>query len=349
MPATDDYAPPVSFVRVERRLARYRKLTMDRLLADLPTGTPRYLYDLVPDYPRRAGKGLRASLCLAVCQTLGGALADAIPLAVAVELFHNAFLIHDDAQDGSERRRGLPTLHAQHGLGIAINVGNAMNLLALGQLNRCRSRLGPRRAAALAAFTQEMLRHSLEGQGLELQWIRDNVCELRERDYYRMCLKKTSWYTCIYPSRAGALAAGDADVHRFDRFGWYLGAAFQIQDDLLNLVGDEGKYGKETAGDLREGKRTLMIIHLLRHANRKTRTRLERYLAKDRGQRTGGEVTWLLERLHDHGSLDHARRCARRLAGAALREIRVASNGLPDSEEKEFLHQLVYYVIQRDR
>ena len=74
---------------------------------------------------------------------MGGSVADAAPLAVAVELFHNAFLIHDNVQDGSERRRGSPTLHAAHGLAVAINVGNATNLLALGQLHRCRRRLGP--------------------------------------------------------------------------------------------------------------------------------------------------------------------------------------------------------------
>ena len=134
------------------------------------------------------------------------------------------------------------------------------------------------------------MRHSLEGQGLEIEWIRDNACALTEPDYYRMCLKKTSWYTCIYPLRAGALVAGDGRPHRFDRFGWYLGAAFQIQDDLLNLDGEEARYGKEIAGDLWEGKRTLMIIHLLRQADARTRARVRRFLGKGRGERTADEV-----------------------------------------------------------
>ena len=91
------------------------------------------MYELVPTYPSRPGKGLRAALCLATCGALGGRLERALNSAVAVELFHNAFLIHDDVQDESESRRGGPTLHAEHGVGIAVNVGNAMNLLALGR------------------------------------------------------------------------------------------------------------------------------------------------------------------------------------------------------------------------
>jgi geranylgeranyl diphosphate synthase type II len=339
---------PASVNLVERVLARDRQSTIDQLLKGLPTGTPQYLYDLVPDYPCRLSKGLRASLCLTVCRMFGGELAQSLPLAVAIELFHNAFLIHDDAQDGSERRRGMPTLQAQHGLGIAINVGNAMNLLALGQLRGCSHFLGPARSRSLFAMTYEMLRQALEGQAMELEWIRDNRCDLGDEDYYRMCLKKTAWYSCIYPCRVGMLAAGVGRLQRLDRFGWYLGAAFQVQDDLLNLIGDEAKYGKEIGGDLWEGKRTLMIIHLLRHADARVSRRLRQFLGKNRAARTAAEVRWLLVQLQRAGSLVHAQRSAARLGGAALREVQAALQSLPDTEDKEFLHQLVVYVTRRD-
>jgi geranylgeranyl diphosphate synthase, type II len=80
-----------------------------------------------------------------------------------------------------------------------------------------------------------------------------------------MCLKKTPWYSFIYPIRVGAIIAPGStlDPKRFSRFGWYFGAAFQIQDDLLNLTGEFANYGKELGGDIAEGKRTLMLIHLL--------------------------------------------------------------------------------------
>ena len=89
-----------------------------------------------------------------------------------------------------------------------------------------------------------------------------------------MVLKKTCWYSFIHPCRIGALIAtrDTANLDRFNRFGYYLGAAFQIQDDLLNLTGDQNRYGKEIAGDLLEGKRTLMLIHLLKHADQRMRS-----------------------------------------------------------------------------
>ncbi len=111
-----------------------------------------------------------------------------------------------------------------------------------------------------------MMQESLEGQAMELGWVRDNRCDVTDEDYLRMVLKKTCWYSFIHPCRIGALIAtrDGVDLDRFNRFGCYLGTAFQIQDDLLNLTGDERRYGKEIGGDLLEGKRTLMLIHLLR-------------------------------------------------------------------------------------
>lgn len=336
---------------VPRLLALYRDQALAALLAGLPDRSPAYLYELVPSYPRRPGKGLRAALCLATCKALGGSVERALNSAAAIELFHNAFLVHDDVQDESESRRGGPTLQAEHGVGIAVNVGNAMNLLALGRLMANRTILGPQLAWRIMGETEEMMRHSLEGQAIELGWIRDNACDLAEDDYYRMCLKKTSWYTCIYPCRVGALIAGDGrvDLDRLYRFGWFLGAAFQIQDDLLNLVGDYAKYGKEIAGDLREGKRTLMLIRLLAVATPAERRALREFLGKPRRDRGEDEIRWLHGLLVERGTLEHAGRCARQLAAAAHAEGSAALAAVPDSEDKRFLLETALYVVDRDR
>ncbi|HET9225230.1 MAG TPA: polyprenyl synthetase family protein [Thermoanaerobaculia bacterium] len=336
---------------VPRLLEEYRNLTLEVLLKQLPSRSPAYLYDLIPSYPQRPGKGLRSALCLATCKALGGRLDRALNSAAAIELFHNAFLVHDDVQDESESRRGGPTLHAEHGVAIAVNVGNAMNLLALGRLRTNRELLGPTLAWRILSESEEMMRHSLEGQALEISWIHDNVCDLTDDDYYRMCLKKTSWYTCIFPCRVGALIAreGRFDPARLDRFGWYLGAAFQIQDDLLNLVGDYGKYGKEISGDLWEGKRTLMVIHLLRSVGGEDRERVRTFLGKPRRERSAEEVLWLHGLMVEHGSLDFARQAARDLARAAVAQGEEALAGIPDSDDKSFLLESARYVIERDR
>lgn len=335
---------------VEDVLKSYRLLTQEALARALPKGgRPRYLYELVADYPSRPGKGLRPALCLSLCKLLGGDVARALPSAVAIEMFHNAFLIHDDVQDQSEFRRGEPTLGAAHGVGIAVNVGNAANLIALRQLTANRDLLGPQLAWRVVRETEEMLRHSLEGQAMELEWIRDNVCDLTEADYYRMCLKKTSYYTCIYPLRLGALIAGH-DPERLaslDRYAWYLGAAFQIQDDVLNLAGAYDSYGKEIAGDLWEGKRTLILIHLLRSVDARTRARLAAFCGKTRAERDEEGVRWVLGLLREHGSLQFAQQAAVGLAEAGRKEAEALLASLPDSPDRRFLVALPAYMVAR--
>lgn len=321
------------------------------LLEDLPNATPSGLYDLVSAYPSRPGKSLRPALCLATCTALGGDPARALNSAVAIELFHNGFLIHDDIQDQSESRRGGATLQSEFGIGVALNVGNATNLLALQRMMNNRRTLGSELAWRIFQETELMLRHSLEGQAIELDWIRENVCDLVDDDYYRMCLKKTSWYTCVYPCRVGALVAkeGRVETEQFDRYGWYLGAAFQIQDDILNLVGEYERYGKEIAGDLFEGKRTMMIIDLLRVLKGAERQRLEAFLAQSRSTREPDEVRWLLDRLIATGSIDRARTRAEELALAAREEAERAFAGAPPSESLEFLLALPTYMVERSR
>jgi geranylgeranyl diphosphate synthase type II len=335
---------------VESVLARYRELTIERLLSEIPSSSPPGLYDLVRNYPSRPGKGLRAALCLATCGALGGDVTKAVNSAVAIELAHNGFLIMDDVQDGSELRRGAPTLPAEFGLGIAVNVGNATNLLALQHLMANRWTLGPSLAWAVLQDSFEMMRHSLEGQAIEVGWIRDNACDLVADEYYRMCMKKSSWYTCIHPCRVGALIAeGQHETFtRFDRYGCFLGAAFQIQDDLLNLTGRVSRYGKEIAGDLWEGKRTLVLIEYMRSCAPADRERMKLFLGKKRADRRETEVRWVRDQLIESGCVDTVRTRARSLAEEAHAEALQAFGNAPDSTDKRFLLELPYYMVERD-
>jgi len=292
---------------------------------------------------------LRSSLCIATARVFGASVEDAVHSAAALELLHNAFLVHDDVEDESEQRRGRPTLHALHGVPVAVNVGDALALLGLRALMDNRASLGPRVTMRVLEEAERMARESIEGQAIELGWRRDNAVDLAEGDYLGMVLKKTCWYTTIYPSRIGALIGtrSERDLDRFIRFGFFLGAAFQIQDDLLNLVGDARRYGKELGGDVAEGKRTIMLIHLLREASPGDRTRIRGFLARRRGQRGKSEVAWLRSRMEACGSLDYARRIAHALAGAAQHEYEALYVGLPDSRDRQFIAALPEWVLAR--
>lgn len=335
---------------VRRTLAEYGT-TARELMKNYLKGRQPYqeLYSLVADYPERGGRSLRASLCIASARAFGASAEEALNSAVALEFIHNAFLVHDDVEDESEERRGEPTLHLRHGVPIAINVGDALAVLSLRPLIDNIARLGPRLSLRILDETERMARESVEGQALELWWRQRNVLELDEANYLQMILKKTCWYTTIYPMRVGALIGTRdmVDLDRYLRFGFFVGATFQLQDDLLNLIGDAARYGKELNGDILEGKRTLMLIHLLNHATLADRTQISHVLSKPRMKRTPRDVLWIRERMDAYGSIEHARQVAHGLAGAALHEFSVAYADVADSPDKRFLEALPRWVLER--
>lgn len=336
---------------VEAFLDRYKRLTVDLLLEYLPATEPRrHLYDLLPSYPTRPGKGLRPGLCIGTCLAFEGRIDDVIRCAVAIEMFHNAFLIHDDLEDGSEERRGEPTLHAVHGIPIAVNAGDALNVLSIGPLMENLRILGPSLTWDVFTEIQHMVRQSVEGQAMELGWVRDNDLDLTEDDYLRMTLKKTCWYTCMHPCRIGCLVArGDVhEVDRFNRFAYFMGAAFQIQDDILNLIGERERYGKEIGGDIWEGKRTLMLIYLVNSCRPYEKDRLGEFLQLPRPSRTAGDVRWVLGRMKRYGSIEIASETAHGLALAARDEFETAYAAAPEGDDKRLIRGIVDYMIERD-
>ncbi len=283
------------------------------------------LPELVLDYPLRAAKGLRPALCIATCRALGGSLEGVLRSAAALELYHNAFLIHDDVEDGSETRRGHDTLHAVHGMPVAINVGDAMLALALQPLLDNTRLVGLGKALRILELVAWMARESTAGQAIELEWIRRQHWDLRDADYVRMVYKKTSCYTFVAPIVIAAIVAGlgDAERRALCRFAALLGIAFQIQDDVLNLVGESAIYGKEIAGDLWEGKHTLILMHAMRSARPAEREHAHAILARPRPDRDCGTqaarpVARLLDDLERTGDLSPATRA--RLEAVLARE-----------------------------
>jgi geranylgeranyl pyrophosphate synthase/uncharacterized protein with NAD-binding domain and iron-sulfur cluster len=348
VPGAGDIVGPGGFIE---RLGWYRELLTETLVAGVPTWEPqRHLYGLVKDFMERSGKGLRPALCIATARALGGSTEDAYPAAAGLEMLHNAFLVHDDIEDGSDSRRGAATMHRRAGVPIAINTGDAMNSLAMRLFRKSGERLGPAVALRILDEVDHMIFETLEGQAMELGWVRDNDLLVGADDYLRLVLKKTAWYSFIHPLRIGALVAkgDDEDLGRFDRFGYLLGLAFQITDDVLNLTGDLARYGKEINGDLWEGKRTLMLTHALDHASRADREWIGNFLSRPRERRLPREVLRLHQILAKGGSIDWAQRSAQALAKAAAQEFEAAFAGVPASPDLEWLRSCIDFLVKRD-
>lgn len=350
MPEAAAHDPVGSYLR------ECRQLVVDQIRGFVPSD-PEYgpiLYDLVLDYPLREAKALRPALCIAVCRGLGGGLAAVLPSAAVLELYHNAFLVHDDVEDGSELRRDRTTLHRAHGSPVAINVGDAMLALTLRPLLDNTRWIGLGKALRVLDTVARMAQESAEGQALELDWIRHDRWDLPDAAYLRMVAKKTAWYSFVAPMTIGATVAGRDRGLRgpIEELGTLLGTAFQIQDDVLNLVAGPGPYGKEGDGDLWEGKRTLILLHALRVARDVDRDRARAILSLprpvhrgDEGSRTEEGVTFLRDLVTRCGSIDHATGVARDHARRA-REL-LETIPLPRSVHRDFLHALIDFVVER--
>lgn len=348
------------------------------------------LYQLILDYPLRGGKALRPALSIATCLGLGGHLEAILPTAATLELYHNAFLIHDDIEDESWWRRGKPTLHIDHGVPVAVNVGDAMLSLSLQPLLDNVERVGLGPALRILRAVATMTRKTVDGQALELDWVHSNTWRLDDADYLEMVELKTSWYSFITPLQAGAVAAGATPdrMAPLESLGRHLGAAFQITDDLLNLRADPQEYGKEIGGDLWEGKRTLMLLHTLRHAEPGDQQRAVQILSRRRpspdaefdltelldrltagGQlsvsrrteiearlrrhhhsevKSLNDIRWLYELMHRVGSLNHARDVAVR-QGRQAAAVLAGLDWFPRSRHRDMLAALVDYVHGRAR
>ncbi|MFN7990633.1 MAG: polyprenyl synthetase family protein [Candidatus Micrarchaeia archaeon] len=300
------------------------------------------VYGMLVPFIRRGGKRIRPALCLLSCGSCGGDRRSAVEPAAIIELFHNFTLIHDDIEDNSLYRRGEPTLHVSHGIPIALNSGDALYTLLWKKLVGLR--LTPSRLIRLQKLYTESFKRVVDGQGVELSWIRSGRFDVSEKEYTDMINGKTSALIGL-SCEAGAILAGAGKKQSaaLRRYGESIGAAFQIQDDVLNVTGDFEKYKKEIGGDITEGKRTLMVVHCLSKAPAGEKKALTDILSRHTADKA--DIATAIELLKKHGSVDYARRRALDLVSAAKSEL----GSLPPSDDKRSLILLADYVVSREK
>lgn len=297
-------------------------------------------YSAVLDYPLRGGKGLRPALALAMGQAMGARSSEVMPTAAALELLHNAFLVHDDVEDGSKDRRGLPTLVESLGPSFAIHTGDTMLAMTLEPLLANTHRLDLGRALRILNVVARTMRRTVEGQALELSWIRDNRWDVGERDYIEMVELKTAHYSFVAPLLAGAIIANadEASLTRIERFGLDLGVAFQIRDDVLNLQGSTA-IGKERWGDLWEGKRTLILSAFFARAAAPDRERARALLARPRPGSTPRDITQREQTMFEE--LDRSGASAEDIRRLRVLWSRSESAGCKQEEEIDWLRRSI--------
>ena len=301
-------------------------------------------YELIRDYPERGGKRLRGLLVLLSAAAHGLPWQHALNVAAALELFQNWILIHDDIEDDSEERRGTPALHRKVSMPVALNVGDALHIYMWEALHRM-----PLPQAQRSAVLQEfmwMIHRTAEGQHLDLVWVHEGRFDITEAEYLRMVTLKTAYYTVACPLRLGALCAGLEPDARLKAAGVALGVAFQIRDDVLNLMPGV-RYGKEFAGDLFEAKRTLILAHLFRVASQRVAEEVKAILALPRALKTEQQVSRVLDAINGLGSLGYAQAQAQANAEQGLVFLHDALESLPGQAEAAELTRLLESLADR--
>jgi geranylgeranyl diphosphate synthase, type II len=333
------------------------KSTVDKLILEdfLPKSSPirevDLLYKMLRDYPARPAKGMRPLMCVSSCKAFGGKEEDVLTTAACIEIFQHWILIHDDIEDESAMRRGSPALHKKYDWRLALNAGDGLHALMWGALLRNKKKLSDEKTLRVMEEFYTMVSKTTEGQHIELGWVVEDRWDLTEQDYFTMVTNKTSWYTVIGPMRLGGVVgnADNASLKLIVEAGKKLGIGFQIHDDILNLSGDQSKYGKEIGDDLLEGKRTLMLIRLLSLCSDAERAKIKSVfkLPRDHRRKEAGQVMDMIQR---YDTIDYARKMSSRLVNEARAMLRDAKwkDGAEASEAVDCLDAVAKFAVERD-
>ena len=256
-----------------RTTQEYLDIINDALLAVSYPVEPAGLYDPVKYQLDMGGKRVRPLLALLACEMCGGSIADVLPAAVGIEIFHNFTLLHDDVMDKADIRRGRPTVHKAWNENVAILSGDAMQIISYQMIGKTPSGVLKPVFDLFSATALQIC----EGQQYDMDFEeRDDVTEDEYIDMIR--LKTAVLLGCALKTGAYVANAPAETADALYRFGENLGLAFQLQDDYLDVYGEPSKFGKKIGGDILNNKKTYMLISAMRLANPEQLAELNRLL-----------------------------------------------------------------------
>jgi len=304
---------------------------------------------IVSDYPERQGKYLRPTLLLLTAQAMGVKIEIAKNTAAAMQISEDWILNHDDIEDNSESRRGLPALHKMYGMELAINAGDALHIIMWKVLFDNFLILKKKVAMKIIEEFYTMLNRTVLGQEIELRWTKDNRYDLSEEDNFLILESKTGYYTIAGPMRLGAIIAGakEKELESIYCFGVILGRSFQIVDDLLDLTSDFA--GRKNRGnDIYENKRTLMLLHLIKMSNEKDKILIKKILDKKREEKREEDIETIVKLMEKYGSLDYGKKMAKKYAKEAKEIFKNELRFIKNEPYRSQIEAGIDFIVNRD-
>jgi len=342
--------------KIDKLIEKYLPKKATKKWLEFVFGKPRYSFSQkaaqeslskpIWEFLSRGGKRWRPALFLLIAEAVGGDVKKVKDFAVIPELIHEGTIIIDDITDQGELRRGKPCLHKIFGIDIALNVGNFLYFLPLSALIKNRKKIKDEiLVKAYECYIQEMTNLGL-GQGTDIYWHKGKEKEIDEKEYLQMCAFKTGCLSRMAAKLAVILSGRSQELaEKLGRMAEAIGVAFQIQDDILDLTlrgKERERFGKSFGNDIKEGKRTLMVIHTLKKARQEDKERLLEILDKHTDDIE--EKKEAIEIINKYGSLEYAKKLAEKIIKESWAE---AEKLLPESKAKNRLKEFVYYLIER--
>ncbi|RLG67678.1 polyprenyl synthetase family protein [archaeon] len=324
---------------LQDRLSQIRKI-VNKEIEKISKGTE--LYDAALHIIRSGGKRLRPFLAITTSELMGGSLEIALPAAVSLELLHNFTLIHDDIMDRDDFRHGVPTVHKMYGVPTAILSGDLLFAFVFKNIiSSYADVLPPNRVSKIVEKLSEVSIQICEGAWMDMTMEGKKV--VPEEIYLEMISKKTA---ALFEASTycGAITATEdvKMVKNASSFGYLIGMAFQIVDDILGMVGDPKKTGKPVGSDLRNGKATIIVLHAYRNMSRKDALIVDRVFGKPSSEEDLREAVKIIERC---GSISYAKEKAKfyiENAKAVLSEFDESPSRTILMELANFIHTRIY-------
>lgn len=309
----------------------------------------RFHWQVTREYPKRRGKYLRPTLVCLTAQAMGMPVKKTLLTAAGMQVSEDWLLIHDDWEDHSTKRRGLPALHRMYTPEVAVNAGDTLHNIMWKMFRDNQKTLGEKTTFKLLDEFYTQLSRTFIGQMTEINWMQVNKLTFTDADWFFVADGKTSYYTIACPMRLGAIVAGATkkQLDALAEFGVVMGRCFQLVDDILDVTGDFGGL-KEYANDIYEGKRTVILGHLLRHINVTDKTKLINILKKDRDHKSKSEVDWVIKKMHEVGSIEYAQKMAGKLKDQALAIFETKLTFLAHEPARSQLNSLISFILERD-
>ncbi len=341
---------------IDKVIEKYIPRKFDKKALEFICGKPRFEFNAeapqkaiaepVWEFLDRGGKRWRPYLFLTVAEALGGDSDKYLDFVVIPEVVHNATLMHDDIEDSSKERRGKPCTYILFGIDIAVNAGHTMFYMPLLSLIRNRNKIDSKTLLKIYEIYAQEMNNLGFGQAMDIAWHRGiaNADSVTEKEYLQMCAYKTGTLARMSAKIAAVLAGADEEtIEKMGYFAESIGIAFQIQDDVLNLTGEEFAEKKGGFGeDITEGKRSLIVIHTIQKASAEDKKRLIEILnMHTTDQKLRNEAIAIIKK---YGAVEYAKEFARKLVENTWAEV---DKILKPSQAKEKLKAFAYYLIER--